>query len=595
MRTLLLLLFLTGVFPGAAQEAKQLEKLEPKFQQMLTDFELPGFAVAVVQGDQTIYAKGFGYRDLEKKLPMDANTLLAMGSTTKAFTSALLGMLREEGKLKFDDRPAKHIPELRFQNDELNEKVTIKELMTHQTGIPRHDASWYLFPIDHRDSLVKRLEYHEPFNSVLKEWNYNNFMYMLQGVITERITGKSWEENMRERILKPLEMNRSTLSIDEMSDMDNVATGYELTKENQLKKVPYYHIRALAPAGSLNSSVTEMAKWIKVWLSEGGDLLSENYVKEAMSSQAIVSRGYPDEKTPGIFMENYGYGWAISSYRGAYRVQHGGAIDGFNALITLFPTENIGLVVLTNRMGSVALSLVRNMVADEMLGLTDFDWYNFYMKEQKDRKELMKNVDQTTEKQTVKTGTTAYPLQFYAGNYEHPGYGRIQVKLEADSLKAYLPEKKFYLKPLFQNVFETMEYRGGVVDTSEGFQERVNFKAGVDGKMKAVEIDLEPAIQKMIEFKYSPPVMKMNAQQLVLYEGEYEIGGQSFVVSVRDDNKLVFSNPGQFEDVLQPIKEHKFLSTENQVELEFKPNSNGAIKEILISLPDGRALMATKK
>ncbi|MFT7121242.1 MAG: CubicO group peptidase (beta-lactamase class C family), partial [Neolewinella sp.] len=221
---LVLILFLStaSIF---AQTDNRLKGLDEEMKEILAATKAAGFAVAIVEKDKVIYANGFGYRDYENKIPADANTLFAIGSSTKSFTSGVLGQLRGEAKLSFDDSPAKYVDDLKFYNDEMDANIIIKDLMSHRTGLPRHDLSWYLFPTKNKDSLLQRVQYHEPFAGIREQWRYNNFMFLAQGVIAERITGKSWEDNVRERFFKPLGMDRSNLSIDALEESENAAFG----------------------------------------------------------------------------------------------------------------------------------------------------------------------------------------------------------------------------------------------------------------------------------------------------------------------------------------------------------------------------------
>ena len=217
--TLLTLSFLT-IFSINAQD-KRLKNVEKELNKILEITNTAGFAVAVVEGDKIIYAKGFGYSDYENKTPADANTLFAIGSSTKAFTSSILGLLRADDKLSFDDSPRQYIPELEFYNDNMNNNIIIKDLMRHSTGLPRHDGSWYFFPSHDKDSLLMRLKHHEPFTGIRQQWFYNNFGFLAQGVIAEHITGKSWEDNLKDYFFTPLEMTRTNSTIAEMKSVRN--------------------------------------------------------------------------------------------------------------------------------------------------------------------------------------------------------------------------------------------------------------------------------------------------------------------------------------------------------------------------------------
>ena len=238
-RLTLLLLFSAFTLNSFAQKQKpdnRFEGLDSELNKVLETWNAAGFAVAVVEKDKIIYSKGFGYKDYENKIPVTPNTLFAIGSSSKAFTSGLLGVLREEGKLSFDDSPIKHIPELRFYNSEMNNLITIKDIMTHRTGLPRHDLSWYFFTTQSRDSLMQRIQYQEPFAKVRAQWYYNNFMFLTQGVIAERITGKSWEENLQEKFFDPLEMKTSNAVIDGLKNGKDASFGYEVKNDSIIKE-----------------------------------------------------------------------------------------------------------------------------------------------------------------------------------------------------------------------------------------------------------------------------------------------------------------------------------------------------------------------
>jgi CubicO group peptidase (beta-lactamase class C family) len=263
----------------------------------------------------------------------------------------------------------------------MNNTIIIKDLMTHSTGLPRHDGSWYYFPSHDKDSLLMRLKHHEPFTGIRQQWNYNNYGFLAQGVIAEHITGKSWEDNLKDHFFTPLEMSRTNTSIAEMKSSSNASIGYEI-KDDVIKKMDYYDIAGMSPAGSINSSVNDMSKWLMTWINDGTykgeEIIPSNYINEALSSQMVVSGNTPDDKFPDIHFSNYGYGWFLQSYKGHYRVDHGGNIDGFSANVAFFPSDSIGIVVLANQNGSSVPTLVRNTIADRMLAEERTDWISRY-------------------------------------------------------------------------------------------------------------------------------------------------------------------------------------------------------------------------
>ncbi len=581
------------------QQDKRLKGIEEELNKILKTTKAPGFAVAIVEGNRTIYAKGFGYRDVENKIPMDANTLLAIGSCSKAFTSGILGQLRDDGELDFSDSPIDYIPELRFFNDELNNNVNIRDLMSHQTGLPRHDYSWYLFPTFDRDSLVARIQYQEPFTGLRQKWYYNNFMFLTQGVIAERLTGKSWEENIKERFFAPLGMDRSNVSIKELENSTNAALGYELYKDSVLRKMPYYKIAAMAPAGSINSSVNEMAKWLKVWINNGKyndtEVFSESYIKEAQSSQAVITSALPEKDNPDMFLANYGYGWMISSYKGHYRVEHGGNIDGFSASTSFFPTDSLGIVVLANQNGSAVPYMVRNTMADRLLKTKATDWVDFFLDQKKKQMEAESAQEEEEEASSTK-GAPSHELSAYTGNYSHPGYGGFEIDKKADSLFAYFKLKTFYLKHVHYDVFEPFEVTSFGIDTTDTGPIKMNFKTNDAGEIASLHAKMEPALEDAIEFKRQPKLMAIAMEDLGIYEGEYDISGLALKVYTKEDGQLHMFVPGQPEYTLLPLEEHLFMIKELEgFKVKFKSLKEGKMMEAISMQPNGNFTAKRKK
>ncbi len=587
------------ILPILSQTDKRLKNIDAELQKVLDATHAPGFAVAVVEGDKIIYAKGFGYRDYENKIPVDANTLFAIGSSTKAFTCAVLGQLRDEDKLSFDDSPQKYLPELEFFNNDMNNNIIIKDLMRHSTGLPRHDYSWYLFPTHDRDSLIQRIKYQEPFTGIRQQWYYNNFMYLAQGVIAKKITGKSWEDNIRERFIKPLGMSRTNVTIAEMKSASNAAYGYELKKGDVITKMDYYDIAAMAPAGSINSSVNDMSKWMITWLNKGkfkdAQILSEAYINEAISSQMIINAGLPDEELPDMHFANYGYGWMLQSYRGHYRVEHGGNIDGFSASVALYPTDKLGIVVLTNQNGSAATGLVRNTIADRLLGGKTTDWVKRYTDAQEKAKKEEAENNNEDNSAIVKNTRPSHIRQEYTGMYSHPGYGDFKIEVERDSLFAHFKLSKLWLKHYHYDVFEPFEVEETGIDTTDSGPLRFKFVMNTSGDISGVEAQIEPALPEAISFKRTPNSLNVSKETLEQYVGVYDLRGNEVKVYIKNENVLYVFVPGQPEYELIPIEKHKFnFKILDGFKVEFTEAEDGTIKDLAFVQPNG-TFKATKK
>ena len=590
---LLAIILTVSVF---AQQDDRIKGLEKDLNAILEATKAPGFAVAIVEGKKIIYAKGFGYSDYENKIPADANTLYAIGSSSKAFTSSILGQLRQEDKISFDDSPIKYIPDLKFHNDDMNNNIIIKDLMSHRTGLPRHDYSWYLFPTNNKDSLLLRIAHQEPFTGVRQQWYYNNFMFLAQGVIAERITGKSWEENIKERFFKPLGMSRSNVSIEELEKSDNAAIGYELKKDSIISKMDYYHIAGMSPAGSINSSVNEMSNWLITWINKGvfndQQVLPQAYMAEAISSQMVINGALPDHEFPDMHFANYGYGWILTSYRGHYRVQHGGNINGFSANVAFFPSDSIGVVVLTNQNGSDVPWLVRNTIADRMLKTEKTDWVQYNNELKLKSKEEEKSKTPTAKIENTKP---SHILQDYTGKYSNPGYGEFSITNQNDSLFANFKLEKWYLSHVNYDVFEPFKVTESGIDTADSGTLRFNFHTNDGGEISLVKMKIEEALDHHIEFKHEPNIIAVDNATLEKYVGDYEVSGMGIKVYLKNETKLFLFVAGQPEYELIATGKHKFsFKILEGFKVEFIESNDKSINELSLIQPNG-TFKATRK
>jgi CubicO group peptidase (beta-lactamase class C family) len=587
------------IMPTIAQKLdKRLKNIENDLEAVLSTWNAVGFGVAIVEKDKIVYAKGFGYKDLENKIPATENTLFAIGSSTKAFTSAVLGKLRADDKIDFNKSPREYLPELKFFNDDMNNNIIVKDLMSHRTGLPRHDYSWYLTPSDDMGELLKRIEHQEPFTGIRQQWYYNNFMFMTQGLIAERLTGKPWKDNVRDMFFAPLGMTTSNLSIPELEKSTDISFGYQTTAEGENKKMDYYKIRGMAPAGSINSSVKEMSNWLITWINGGKfndeQIIPAAYVNEATSSHMVVSGGRPGEENPDLHMANYGYGWFLSSYRGHYRVEHGGNIDGFSANVAYFPSDSIGIVVLVNQDGSGVPNLVRNIVADRMLALETIDWNGNAKKTRDEQLEAQEKVTESTDATDQVKGTkSSHILQEYIGTYSHPGYGEFNMVVKNDSLFAEFEVLTLYLRHYHYDIFESFQVDKGDIDTSSPSQLRLSFDINSAGDISGLKAPIEPTLDP-IQFKRSPAALALEDGALDIYVGEYELGPQTVKVYTKNNNTLFLLVPGQPEYEMIPTDQHKFtFKTLDGFKIEFLLEAAKVVAASFIQ-PNG-TFKATKK
>lgn len=514
---------------AAADPAAKLQGIEELINAALPAWDVPGLAVAVVADGRTIWSKGFGSRDVAKNLPMTADTLLPIGSITKSFTTTLMGMLVDEGKLEWDKPVRTYVPEFRAADDLLTARVTPRDLVTHRTGLPRHDLLWYNNQDLTRAQIVERLAYLGASEDLRTRYQYNNLMFLAGGFLVEELTGKQWEDVARERIFLPLGMTRSNFwDRDSQKDAD-FARGYR-EDDDKILEMPFREVGNMGPVGSINSSANELAKYALLHLNRGkvGDrqLVQPTTIREMHTPQMAVS-ALPDQ--PEVGPASYGLGWVIDTYRGRLRVGHGGNIDGFSALLTLFPNDNIAIVALSNANGTALPGIVRNHIADKLLELPFKDWNA----EALGRRELSRKAAKAAEEKktaTRKSGTKpSHPIAEYAGDYEHPGYGVLRVeRLAGDKLQATFNRIVTPLEHWHYDVFN-----GALNEADPTFEDmKYHFRADMAGNVASVEASFEPRVEPIV-FRKKPDARLSDPAHLAQFLGDYTLGPQTINLSLR--------------------------------------------------------------
>ncbi len=600
------LLLVVFVFANAQKKSKTILKADPfagldtTFERVLKDWHAAGFAVAVVEKNKLIYAKGFGYRDLENKIPVTPNTLFAIGSCTKAFTASILGILQKDGKLDLNKPVRNYLPELKFFNDNMNSQIQLVDMMSHRTGLPRHDYSWYAFPSNSRDSLMKRIQYMEPSVGVREKWQYNNFMFLVQGMVAEKITGTSWENNVQEKIFKPLGMNHSNFSVLDLQKNKDASIGYGLKKDSIIKKLDYYNINAMGPAGSINSNVLEMANWVITWINggkfNGQEIIPAAYLNEAMGSQMVIGTGLPTKEKTDVFFSNYGFGWMLASYKGHFRVEHGGNIDGFSASTCFFPSDSVGIIVLTNQNSSSIPSIIRNTIADRILQLPNYDWNNDVKKSVAKAKSIEKEAEKNKSSNQKINTHPSHPLKDYEGLYHHPAYGTFEVLLINDSLICKMGKDVLWLRNYHYDIFEPFEkdpLEG--IDTTQRSPTRVAFQMNEAGDINAAQMGIEPTLPPLL-FNKTPKPKEITVDELKKYEGDYDLAGAATAkVYIKDNKTLFVLVPGQPDYELVAVEKDKFsLKILNGYFVQFEINDKAVSTGLTFIQPNGN-FKATKK
>ena len=572
--------------------------LDTAFQRVLKTWHVAGFSVAVVEKNKVIYAKGFGYRDVADKLPVTPNTLFAIGSCSKAFTASLIGKLQQDGKLDIDKPVNIYLPELKFYNDAMTNTITLRDMMSHRTGLPRHDLSWYFFNTMSTDSLVSRIQYMEPTFGVRQKWQYNNFMFASQGALVAKLTGKSWADNVKEKFFIPLGMTRTNASIPEMEKTEDISIGYGLKKDTIIKKLEYYHINGMAPAGAINSSANDMAKWVITWINkgkyEGKEIIPEKFRDDAISSQSIIDGALPGKDRPGLYFSNYGFGWFLSSYNGHYRVEHGGNIDGFSASTSFYPADSLGIVVLSNQDGSSVPAIVRNIISDRILNLKYFDW-DSTLKSEADKAEADAKKADKTKTTVVPHNPATHPIADYTGSYSNPGYGTMRLYTCHDSLFVKTVTHTLWLKHVNYDIFDVYDKdpKEGI-DTTEGSGLKLQFQMNAAGEIGSISGVLEGGL-KPIVFDKQVEAKQVTTAELQKYTGDYLLGTVTIKVYIKDNKTLFVAIPGQPDYEMVPVGNDKFaVKILSGYYLQFGPVGAAKITEATFIQPNG-SFKATRK
>lgn len=516
------------------------------------DWKVPGCAVGIVYQDKVIFAQGFGQRDVEQNLPVTTKTLFAIGSSSKAFTTFTLGLLADEGKLDWDKPVRDLMPDFKLEDDFASAHMTPVDLVTHRSGLPRHDLMWYNSSFT-REQMYHRLAHLQPNKDFRTAFQYNNLMFMTAGVLVEHITGKTWEDNVRARVFEPLGMARSNFSVqDSQADGDH-ALPYQ-DKDDVVTVMPFRNIDSVGPAGSINSCVEDMTQWLRVHLNDGklGDkVIATAGTVQRLHLPQMVDGGFNPEEAE-VIPTGYALGWFTEAYRGHFRIHHGGNIDGFSAQVAFLPKESIGVVVLTNMNGTALTDLVARNVADRLLKLDPIDWNARWLVRRERMKAAGKEAE-TSAQADRKTGTTpSHALADYAGEYGHEGYGVVSVTLDADRLAASYNNLSAPLEHWHYDVFNCLENPKDPVlkDT------KVMFRSNVDGDVDELVVTMDPSVKPVVFTRLGDKVLSDPAY-LAKLAGEYDLAGQTIKIEIRG-NALFAILAGQPEYELVPQSNHTF-------------------------------------
>ncbi len=399
---------------------------------------VPGVAVAIVRDDDVIYLKGHGVKSLDAGGAVTPDTLFPLGSCTKAFTTAAMAALVDEGKIGWDDPVRKRLPYFHLSDPLADREVTLRDLLCHRTGLASHDYLWYRSPLP-PEEVVRRaglLPLDHPFRTV---FHYQSTMVTAAGLAAAEAAGESWEDLVQKRLFNPLGMTASCFTTTAAAKAADRAAGHRLNRLGRPEVVDYYPEEAPDPAGSIHSTARDLSQWVKFQLGDGrfGDrrIVSAANLAETHSPQMVIRlEGVERDLHPDTVQMSYGMGWVLENYRGVGLCSHAGAIDGFRVHITLIPEKKIGIVLLNNLQFTRMNLALSNSLVDLLLGLPRRDW-NAVFREAV-RKNEAATLDRAREREArrARNTTPSRELAAYAGVYENPAYGTVRVTLEKGAL-----------------------------------------------------------------------------------------------------------------------------------------------------------------
>jgi CubicO group peptidase (beta-lactamase class C family) len=570
----------SGVGPAAAAR-RALAGFDAWVDSALTAWRVVGAGVGIIVDGEVVYARGHGYRDRDRRLPVTTQTLFAIGSASKAFTVFALGTLVDQGRIAWDSPVADYLPWFRMYDPEVTRRLSVRDLVTHRSGLPRHDALWYNNSTMSREELVRRLRWLRPNRDLRETFQYNNLMFLTAGYLVGSLMGTPWEDAIRTLVFQPLGMTGSNFSVAETQRASDFSLPYE-DRHDTVRALPFRDISLMGPAGSINSSVDDMLRWVRMQLSdgtvEGRRVIQPATLRDMHAPHMPIAA--PEQKEYGA--SDYGMGWFLTSYRGHYRAYHGGNIDGFSALVTLYPQDRLGIVVLTNQNGSALPGLVAVHAADRIFGPPLRNWNAEALARRNAAQAEARQAEQRKQSVRVPDTRPSHPLAAYAGEYADSGYGTLRIAVDSGHLTATYNSIRTALEHWHYDVFSGL--RNPADPTFEDL--KYAFTGNVKGDIEAVSAAFEPMVDPIV-FRRLPDALLSDSTFLDRLTGRYALATDTLAV-VRQGTVLVLAVRGQPPHRLAPYRRTEFDLAEVQgYSLVFTVDATGAATGLVLRQPNG--------
>ncbi|HNQ27788.1 MAG TPA: serine hydrolase [Aquaticitalea sp.] len=435
---ILLLTVLLSAFSFSQEIAES--KVDKLVEETLKTFNVPGIAVGIIHDGKVVLAKGYGVSDIETGKKVNSATNFGIASNSKAFTTTAIAMLVDEGKMKWDDKVKTYIPEFKMYNDYVTEEFTVRDLVTHRSGLGLGAGDLMMWPDGHDftpKDIIQNIHYLKPVSDFRAKYDYDNLLYIIAGIVIERVSGKSWTDFIQERILSPLQMNRTAPNWNLLKDKSNAIVPH-VPIDGKLKVIDRYTNTILDAAGGIYSNVDDLIKWVQFQLDHGKhnekQIVSEEEIKQLARPQTLMPFStYPPYNT---LFRAYGLGFVLEDIAGKLQVSHTGGLEGIVTQIVMIPQEKLGIIVLTNQQEGVAFMSISNTIKDFYLGLPEKDW----VKEYSERiSELKGDADKITDEvwKTVENNKNSKvpDTQNLIGTYNDNWFGAISISKSKGKLR----------------------------------------------------------------------------------------------------------------------------------------------------------------
>jgi CubicO group peptidase (beta-lactamase class C family) len=537
-----------------------------------------------------VYAKGFGFRDVENKVPVTTDTIFAIGSISKSFTSLIFATLNDEGRVEWDKPVRTYLPTFQVDDPIATDHATGRDLLSHRTGLPGHDLVWYSSNFS-REDMVGRLKYLKSNKGFRAGYEYCNLMIMTMGYLEGRVANTSWEDLVSTRIFQPLGMKESNFSVTDSQKSSDFAQPYSL-KKDVITKVPFKNIDAIGPAGSINSSINDMSRYLIFQLGDGTyggkRIVSQSNLKLVHTGQTAIT-GLPEFFSQnGLGPMAYAMGWVDTTFRGHHMVWHNGGIDGFHSLLTMLPEDKVGVVILSNLAENSALEPIAYSAFDRLLGLSTEPWLDRY-KAIADKAKKAAEESKKHQVSTAKPGTQlSHPLSDFTGDYVHPAYGTVKITQSGEALSITFNQLGPYpFARIHYDIFEVPQSSDSVAAGTKG-QFYMNWAGDID----RLSMPLEATLTEDIVFARAPETLSKDELESLV--GDYDLGAAVAHVGLTGQ-ALRLSIPGQPSYDLIPTRALTFnLKGLNGFSVQFKKDATGKVSEMIITQPDSTAVAKRK-